>query len=75
MKETARKFLRSGLKNELFPCLFLEFGVAALSAGKAVFVVGKEYTWSASGTELFESGYGVALDFVVIFYCHVYTPQ
>ncbi|KKG11190.1 hypothetical protein EO95_05430 [Methanosarcina sp. 1.H.T.1A.1] len=55
--------------------LFLEFGVAALSAGEAVFVFGKEYTWSASGTELFESGYGVALDFVVIFYCHVYTPQ
>ena len=55
-----------------FPCwLFLEFGVAALYAGEAVFVVCKEYTGSASGTELFESGYGVALDFIVIFYCHV----
>lgn len=40
-----------------FQCgLFFEFGVAALSAGKAVFVVGKEYAGSASGTELFESG-------------------
>jgi hypothetical protein len=59
-----------------FPCgLFFEFGVAALSACKAVFVVGKEYTWSASGTELFESGYGVTLDFVIIFHCHVYAPQ
>lgn len=55
--------------------LFLEFGIAAFSASKAGFVFGKEYTGSASGTELSESGYGVALDFVVIFNCHVYTPQ
>jgi len=55
--------------------LFFELGVAAFSAGKAVFVFCKEYAGSASGTELFKSGYGVALDFVVIFYCHVYAPQ
>ena len=73
VKRTAGELLRSGLKNELlFPCgLFLEFGVAALSAGEAVFVIGKEYTGSASGTELFESGYGATLDFIIIFYCHV----
>ena len=34
----------------------------------------KECTRSASGTELFESGYGVTLDFVIVFYCHVYAP-
>ncbi len=38
-------------------------------------MIGKEYAWSASGTKLFESGYGVALDFVVIFHCHLYAPQ
>ena len=45
-------------------------GVAALSAGKAVLVVGKEYTGSAPGTELFDSGYGIAFYLVVIFDCH-----
>lgn len=55
--------------------LFLEFGIAALSAGETGFVFGKKYAGSASGTKLSKSGYGVALDFIIIFYCHVYTPQ
>src|SRR5690606_14510042 len=45
------------------------------SAGEAVFVVREECTWSAPGAELFYSSYGVALDFIVIFYCHVYAPR